>query len=220
MKKWIGLTVIATIGLVALNLADAPIMLRGAVKLIASTGFILTALAGGARSSLYGKCILAGLVLSWWGDAFLIPEDSEAIFQMGLFSFLLGHVTYCIAFVVHGIRVKDALKAFPAVLILSGAMLAWLIRYVPDDMKIPVAAYIIVISSMVILAYGTQGKNGPKHIMIGALMFYFSDIAVSLDRFVQPDFPCYVWGLPLYFVGQLFLASSVAYLDKQHKPLD
>jgi hypothetical protein len=61
---------------------------------------------------------------------------------------------------------------------------------------------------MVILSVGAKAAGGPWSIPIGAVLFYFSDISVAAGQFVKPDFPNYVWGLPFYFIGQVFLAIS------------
>ena len=52
-------------------------------------------------------------------------------------------------------------------------------------MRVPVLAYIIVISAMVALAVGTIPNEAHALIPIGALLFYLSDIAVARDRFVE-----------------------------------
>jgi uncharacterized membrane protein YhhN len=72
----------------------------------------------------------------------------------------------------------------------------------------PVRAYTAVISVMVLLSVGAKAAGGPWAIPIGAILFYFSDISVASGQFVKPDFPNYVWGLPFYFIGQVFLAWS------------
>lgn len=73
----------------------------------------------------------------------------------------------------------------------------------------PVIVYVIVITSMVALAFGCIGSGGTGAIAVGAVLFYLSDISVAHGQFIESDFPMYVWGLPCYFAGQLFLAVSV-----------
>ena len=77
-------------------------------------------------------------------------------------------------------------------------------------MRVPVYAYVSVITVMVVLAVGTVAAHGGANILVGALMFYFSDLAVARERFVEHTFTNKAWGLPLYFGGQLVLALSVA----------
>ncbi|MDP7453893.1 MAG: lysoplasmalogenase family protein, partial [Arenicellales bacterium] len=67
-----------------------------------------------------------------------------------------------------------------------------------------------VITCMVICAAGAVANAATPMILLGALMFYVSDLAVARDRFVATGFGNRVWGLPLYYGGQLVLASSIA----------
>ena len=46
--------------------------------------------------------------------------------------------------------------------------------------------------------------------LVGAVMFYGSDLAVARDRFVAPGFSNRAWGLPLYYAAQLVIAASTA----------
>ena len=65
----------------------------GFFKMLASTGFIVLCVASGGIHSVYGCIILGGLVLSWWGDLFLVSRG-KTIFMMGLLpSFWLMSVT-------------------------------------------------------------------------------------------------------------------------------
>lgn len=181
----------------------------GIVKGAASTCFIAVAVTRGATGSRYGTFILAGLVLSWFGDVFLIGR-AQALFLSGLVSFLLGHVAYVCAFAVYGLRARWALTAAAVLAPIVFFVLRWLIPHVEADMKGPVFAYIAVITTMVILSWGARGRGIVIAAPIGAMMFFFSDIAVARNRFVDPESLDWLWGLPLYYVGQLFLAHSVS----------
>lgn len=177
-------------------------------KMSASSAFIALALTAGALQSLYGRIVIAALSLSWIGDL-LLAGGSEQLFLFGLISFLLAHVAFVVAFSVHGIKLNSALVAGIPVAALSIAVSLWLSSYVPADMVIPVRVYTLVISIMVITAFGARGAGAPLLIPVGALLFYFSDLSVATGQFVQTDFPNYVWGLPFYFGGQVLLALSV-----------
>ena len=183
-------------------------MITGVFKQLASTCFILTAWSAGARESRYGKLILVGLCFSWWGDAFLI-KGGDTYFLLGLVSFLIAHVLYCCAFFAYDISVKWTLTSHIAIVPLVALTMASIFPHVSDDMKIPVIAYTVVITTMVMFSVGTQGVRPNVFIVIGAIMFYFSDIAVARGQFMDTPFPEYVWGLPLYFLGQLLLAVSI-----------
>jgi uncharacterized membrane protein YhhN len=179
-------------------------------KPAASTGFLAVAVAAGALDSSYGLLVLLGLVLSWWGDVFLIPVERPRIFQAGIASFLLGHAAYVVAFASLGLQPVAAIVT--ALLMVASVMkiLRWLRPHLPPEMRMPVYAYFVVITCMVICAAGAVANAATPMILLGALMFYVSDLAVARDRFVATGFGNRVWGLPLYYGGQLVLASSIA----------
>lgn len=176
-------------------------------KMIASCGFIAIALTAGALQSPYGWAILAGLFFSWWGDLFLISGKSN-IFLMGLIAFFLGHVAYCVAFLVHGVQLSWVLIALA---VLAGpvvGILFWLNDSL-GDMRIPVYAYIAVITTMVALSSGAVGRGGTMLIVIGAVLFYVSDVCVARQRFIADEYVNRLLGLPLYYGGQIVLAWTV-----------
>ena len=183
--------------------------IAAAAKIVASSAFILVALAAGALASGYGSVVLAGLVLSWYGDAFLIGT-SQRWFLLGLVSFLLAHIAYVTAFVNLGVARGWILTAFPPVLAIAIGVLLWLQPHVPPEMIWPVRFYTAVISLMVITAFGTRGAGATPLIVAGACMFFLSDLSVAALRFTEPSFPTYVLGLPLYYAAQICLALSVA----------
>lgn len=205
-KLFTVLIVAAAFAMVAFNLWG-PGALSPWAKMTASTAFIMLAASVGATRWTYGRIMLVGLFLSWWGDWFL-TRSGDSQFMLGLVSFLSAHVMYCVAFGVRGIRWKWSLAAVPAVGAVTVGALVWITPHVGADMIWPVRAYTTVISIMVVLAFGAKGAGGPWAIPIGAVLFYFSDISVASGQFVKPDFPNYVWGLPFYFIGQVFLALS------------
>ncbi len=175
-------------------------------KPVAAGGFIAVALAVGALDTTYGSWIFAGLVLSFFGDVLLIPDDRPASFKAGLASFLLGHVAYAIAFTQ---LAGDATVGVIALIVCVGAasiVLRWLWGHLSADMRIPVVAYVVVISTMLVLATSSAVAEVRADIFVGAFLFYLSDLSVARDRFVAPGFWNGAWGLPAYFAGQLVLA--------------
>ncbi len=203
-----ALVVLACIGLVALLLLDLRLPAAGA-KLIASSAFVGVAIVSGAWQSLFGRLLLAGLVLSWFGDLFLVGTSRTA-FLSGLVAFLLAHVAYVSAFIAQGYSRTWLVAAAIPVAIVAIVVFTWLQPHIPAELDIPVRTYIAVISLMVIFAFGTRGAGGPQLILTGALLFYLSDLSVAALRLVQTDFPTYVWGLPFYYGGQLCLALSIS----------
>jgi uncharacterized membrane protein YhhN len=200
---------VACIALVVLLLLDLWMPAAGA-KFIASSAFIGVAVAGGAWQSAFGRLLLAGLVLSWCGDMFLIGYSRSA-FLSGLVAFLLAHIAYVAAFIRQGYDRTWVLAATIPVTIVAIVVFAWLQPFIPPELDIPVRAYVAVISVMVIFAFGTRGAGGTRLILAGALLFYLSDLSVAALRIVETDLPTYILGLPLYYGGQLCLALSVSH---------
>lgn len=178
------------------------------LKMAASTGFLATALAAGALRGGYGRTILAALVFCWWGDYFL-TRGSETSFFLGLVAFLLGHLGFAAAFLIHGINTRWTLAAAVMLLIPATAVYLWLEGQL-GPMKLPVCAYIAVISLMLALAAGTRGRGATRLILIGAALFYASDLFVARQKFAVPSPWNSLIGLPLYYIAQLCLAASVA----------
>ena len=157
-----------------------------------------------------GGLILAGLFFSWWGDLFLV-SNNERIFLMGVGAFFLAHVTYGAAFIAIGVDplwtvIAAAVLAVPAVV-----MLRWLHPHL-GDMRIPVYAYIAVISVMAALAAGATVKGTSWLVPVGVVLFYVSDIFVARDRFVKRTPMNERIGLPLYYAAQIALACSISFL--------
>lgn len=175
-------------------------------KPIAALGFVTLALTVGALDTPYGVTILIGLVLSMAGDILLIPENNPTAFKAGLGSFLLGHVAYAVAFVSLGVDWLSVAEASAVALAIAWPVLRWLMPHVGSSMRVPVLAYIVVISCMLVASVGCAVEFSRPDIFLGALLFYLSDFAVARDKFVSPGFWNGAWGLPFYFVAQLILA--------------
>jgi uncharacterized membrane protein YhhN len=180
---------------------------RAVTKLTASTGFLLTAHAAGALEFDWGRFVFLGLVLSWVGDACLLGRG-RGIFLAGLAAFLLGHVSYCVAFVVHGFDGTAAWIAAPLLAAIGLSVDVWL-RDRVGDMRLPVRGYILVISTMLTLAIAAWREGAPHLALLGAAAFYLSDLSVARDRFVKQELFNRLWGLPAYYLGQLCLALAV-----------
>jgi uncharacterized membrane protein YhhN len=206
------LTIAATVALLDAERRNARIGVW-IFKPLAAAGFLGAALANGALASSYGCWILAGLVLSMIGDVLLIPRDAKRSFLLGLVSFLLGHVAYTGAFALRGLDpIATATFAVP---VAAASMLA--LRYLWPHVQLnapklqwPVLAYMVVISTMLVCAAGAAVHAGDPLILLGATMFYVSDLAVARQRFVAQTVANKLWGLPLYFGAQLVLAVTVA----------
>jgi len=184
---------------------------RAAVaKPLASAGFLAAAWHAGAAESSYGHGVLVALVLSALGDVLLLGSGRR-FFVLGLATFLLSHLAFCVTFALRGV-VPVVAGATAVPLIAAAAFVwRWLGPHVAPELRAPVVAYIGVVGAMVALAFGTSWARPAPPLILGALAFYASDLAVARDEFVAKSFQNRLWGLPLYYAGQLLIAASVAH---------
>lgn len=181
-------------------------LVRIAAKTIASLAFINVGVLAGAGTD-FARWVWIGLVLGAVGDVALLGKGDRP-FLVGLGAFLLGHLAYVVAAgtVVAPSAWLDAAGALAVVpTIVGAAALAWLWPRL-GPMKLPVIAYVVTIILMVIGAVAT--RHDP--FMLGAVLFFASDLAVARDKFVAAGFVNRAWGLPCYYAGQLLIAWSLA----------
>ncbi len=185
--------------------------LKWLAKPAASLAFVVLALDAGGLDSAYGQAVTAGLALCMLGDILLIPK-SDRTFLAGMGAFALGHAAYIAAFftISAGLTALAA-GAAAAVAVSFSLILRWLWPHL-GAFRLPVAAYCVIIGVMTVMSFATTSPTGgaPYWIAVfGAVGFAVSDIAVARDQFVRPGFANKVWGLPLYYGAQAFLALSV-----------
>ncbi len=175
-------------------------------KPLASVGFLLAAAGAGAFNSTFGTVIFVGLVFCLVGDVLLMWQ-AKGPFMAGIFAFLLGHVAYLFAFAMRGQHNIAAVVALVAVLPVAVFTLRWLWKGI-SELKVPVIAYVVVISLMVMTAVGTFAFAVNWPILLGAVLFFVSDLFVARERFVESSFFNRAVGLPLYYGSQLFIAYA------------
>lgn len=185
--------------------------LKWVFKPATSALFLMTALSR-SPDSTYDWLIFAGLIGGFLGDVFLIIED-ERWFLAGLVVFLLGHILYVVAFNSLVTFIHLSLLLLILIGMVSAGFFLWL-RPKLGEMQAPVFAYVLVITLMVWSAWAvyfetSEPENFRWLVAVGATCFYASDMAVAIDRFVQPAFNNAYWGLPLYYAGQFLLALSI-----------
>jgi len=178
--------------------------------------FILAAVLQKHPAPDYYHFLLAGLILCLGGDVLLIFPQKKA-FMVGLVSFLLGHVCYVFGFF-------DISQISNMVWLLAAATSAfsifvfiWLKPHL-GSMVMPVICYMIVITGMVIAAGSvlldtSLPRNARFMVFAGALLFYFSDLFVARNRFLEKAFINRLLGLPLYYSGQFLLAFSIGVMN-------
>ena len=199
--------------------------LRIASKLAASAAFVAVggqalgighAVGQAPGRAAFAGAIFAGLVLGAIGDACLLSAGKRW-FLAGLVAFLLGHLAYVAGIAMIEPAGRWCGDAGWLAVVPVGAGLAALAALWPrlGSLRLPVIAYVATISMMVVAAIAAaRGAALPDpnrgRLVVGAGVFFVSDLAVARDRFVAHGFANKLWGLPAYYAGQLLLAWSVA----------
>ncbi|MDQ3368243.1 MAG: lysoplasmalogenase [Myxococcota bacterium] len=186
---------------------------RIASKCIAAACFVSVGAAALGRGGAFATWMVVGLAFGAIGDVALLGRGSRA-FLAGLGAFLVGHLAYVIgiAQLVPPERWPGGagLSALP-VLAIGGGALAYLWPRL-GSLKVPVTVYVGAIVAMVIGAIAARhALPTPRGMLlvVGALLFFASDLAVARDRFVARSFTNKLWGLPAYFAGQLLIAWAI-----------
>ena len=182
-----------------------------------STLFVLTALLQPRFMPKYFKFVLTGLILGLVGDVSLGLPGLTA-FRVGLVAFLAGHILYILAFLILARRADWINPVNILIIVIGGLVYWWLLPYL-GEMLVPVTFYIVVISVMVAAAWAVFRNPGVPRIgawfiLVGAVLFYVSDIFVAHQRFVTDQFYNRLIGLPLYYTAQFLLAFSVGLVKK------
>ena len=148
--------------------------------------------------------MVIGLVLSLAGDVFLMLE--ERWFVAGLASFLAAHIAYIV-----GLQMAPRSWAWTAVgvvvvlaaVALVGRRIVAGVRANKPDMTAPVMAYLVVISLMVVSAFGTAAPWA----IVGASLFYASDATLAWNRFLEPRRYGPLAVMVTYHLGQIGLVA-------------
>lgn len=148
-------------------------------KPLVTIGAIVVASSSGGRTSVVIAAVVA-LAFCLIGDVALLPRVNR--FIVGLGAFLLGHAAFDVMFVIDGLRsvrlggiglvMTGLLGAIAAPTILRGASAKGLHK--------PVATYLVVISTMVVLGWAT----GNWAAMVGSVAFIVSDTILGWREFV------------------------------------
>jgi uncharacterized membrane protein YhhN len=168
---------------------------------VAFIGYIL-------ERPLYGRLILAGLVLSLAGDVFLMLKRKR--FIEGLVCFLIAHLFYGAAF-LSGVALRP--PVLPLLFLLAFAAVAFAVLSPHlGKMRIPVAVYILVITAMAALAanrYFQVRDAGAFLALSGAALFLVSDTSLAVNRFVRKRRLGQLLTLGTYFAAQILIAMSI-----------
>jgi uncharacterized membrane protein YhhN len=171
------------------------------------------------------KILLTALLFSWIGDVLLLfSYKAEIYFILGLASFLLSHLFYCVLFLKQN-NIVNKLNTFKytggcvAIVLYLIGMFTVLLP-VLGDLKIPVIIYAIVISAMLLFAfrgYLIWDKKGTHYVFAGAIIFVISDSILAVNKFYCPIEKSSFFIMITYLVAQYLIATGVLMLNTNSK---
>lgn len=188
---------------------------KPAMMIILSSWFFFNSRRYGDRFTLF---IQVGLFFSLVGDvALMFQHLDEFFFLIGLSSFLLAHLCYCIAFIhnISEVGGDDGLAVsfgFGSLIAVIAVIFSWLlVPRLDEGLSIPVISYVVIITTMAILAGFRWMRTFPRSfwmVMIGALLFMGSDSLLAANRFMRP----LDWSPPViiitYAIAQVMIAGG------------
>jgi uncharacterized membrane protein YhhN len=138
----------------------------------------------------FRELFLYALVLSWFGDIFLLKGDESAYFMMGLGAFLVAHLLYIISFVksygkAKWTTIRRMIIPLPAIYGMIYLYYAWphLLAF-----RLPVTVYVVAITVMLYAAFfrfKNTSTKGRQLVLIGAISFIVSDSILAYDTFIN-----------------------------------
>lgn len=158
--------------------------------------------------------LIVALLFCWFGDIFLMyTAENDNYFLFGLAAFLIAHVFYIFSF--RKLRKSDQKSNFKMgyaipVLIYSGGLMAYVIPHL-GNMLIPVIAYAIVISIMVLAALMRMGKTTSysfSFVLYGAILFVISDSIIAVNKFTSPITNAGLFIMVTYIMAQYLIVNG------------
>jgi len=153
-----------------------------------------------------------GMFFCFVGDVLLMFKGAN-FFMYGLAAFLVAHVVYIkvtSVFLQRELTVKMISSAFPFV-VLFGALM-YLVYPNLGDMLIPVIVYGITIStfgSVALLNYRSEKSTENSWLLIGAIIFIFSDSLIALNKFYEPNELYGVTIMITYILAQFLICKAM-----------
>lgn len=206
-----GLIAILYLVIEFLNIPEARLAIKPLICVILM-GYLYS------KTRLYGnfsKLIFTGLFFSLAGDIALLFGAGGNFFLIGLAAFLVAHIFYSIAFFRDYKYDPQASKKYGHLMLFvmatfTIAFYIWLRPYL-GEMKIPVMAYMVIISTMAILAGYRYQRVNPlsfQLILAGAIFFIVSDTLLAINKFVMPFLYSGVFIMATYMLAQFLITMG------------
>ena len=158
--------------------------------------------------------LLAALVCSLVGDVCLMLNG---LFIPGLVAFLCAHVCYIRLFALDAPWLPRR-TPLVACLLLAAGVYSYLWSHLPTELRLPVAAYVLVIALMAAQAVGralVRASRAARCVAYGALVFMLSDTLLAIDRFVHPLAWASLGVLGTYYAAQWLIVHGMLQTSQQ-----
>jgi uncharacterized membrane protein YhhN len=169
------------------------------------------------------KFLSTALIFSWIGDVILMFADKgEVYFIFGLVAFLFSQITYILLFSkqlrIKPSRNKAVFWVGITVIIVYLILLLSLLLPTLGDLKVPVFAYALVLSIMLLFSfkgYLKWSKPANTYILLGAVIFVSSNSIMALDKFYEPILFSSFLIMATYIVAQYLIVVGILKLNKK-----
>jgi uncharacterized membrane protein YhhN len=154
------------------------------------------------------KTMLVSLIFSCLGDTFLMFQGKNSqFFLLGLGSFLVAQIAYCLVF---SKEVKRSfLKRIPFA-IYSTSLFFYLKPNISKDFSLPIIIYTLAISWMGIKAIERQTtQKSYSFVLIGAILFIISDSLIAINKFAYSIPLSGLWVMATYIAAQYLIVEGV-----------
>ncbi len=154
------------------------------------------------------KIMLISLIFSCLGDTFLMFQGKNSqFFLLGLGSFLLAQLAYCLVFSKEGKR--NFFKRTPFV-IYSITLFYFLKASIPKDFLLPIIVYTLAITWMGSQAVERQtNQKSYQFVLIGAILFIISDSLIAINKFAFSIPLSGLWVMATYIAAQYLIVEGV-----------
>ncbi|MEI6408348.1 MAG: lysoplasmalogenase [Bacteroidota bacterium] len=176
------------------------------------------------RSYLRGA-MLVGLAFATLGDTLLMLNgrpDGFPYFLAGLGAFLITQICYAAGFqsvvrITQGYLKQKPVFILPFIAYLVGLM-ALLWSGIPPEMKIPVALYGTILTTMAVSVFNLKEQvalDAFSMLFYGAFLFVLSDSMIAVAKFAYAFDDAHIGIMVTYIAGQWLLVSGAAVLVRE-----
>lgn len=158
--------------------------------------------------------LLAALAFSLVGDVCLMLNG---LFIPGLVAFLCAHVCYIRLFALDAPWLPRRMPLLVC-LLLGAGVYSTLWSHLPAELRLPVAAYVLVIALMAAQAVGraqVRASRAARCVAYGAMLFMLSDTLLAIDRFVHPLDWAALGVLSTYYAAQWLIVHGMLQTSQQ-----